>query len=103
MMMLAKACEPEKCHARARTRKSAIPDTDADADASNDTKDLTLGRKCQSEMGCVRMMSRALIMRPDPPQQRLQRWIFMQPVTCLLIRRSERIGDPLIRDGSEFL
>lgn len=52
MIMLAKACEPEKCHARARTRKSAMPDADADTGANNDvTKDLTHGRKDQSEMG----------------------------------------------------
>lgn len=40
-----KSLRTREMHERARTRKSAIPDTDADTGANNVTKELTLDRK----------------------------------------------------------
>ncbi len=43
------------------------------------------------------------MMRANPRQHRLQRRIVMQPVPRLLVRGPERIADPLVGNGREFL
>lgn len=43
------------------------------------------------------------MMRPNPCQCRLQRRVILEPVTGLLVRHPERVGDPLVRDRCEFL
>ena len=43
------------------------------------------------------------MMRPNPPQHRLQRRVIVKPVPSLLVRYAESVYDPLVRNGRHFL
>jgi hypothetical protein len=39
----------------------------------------------------------------DPVKNDMQRWVFLQPVTCLRVFDAEIIDDLFVGDGGEFL
>ena len=43
------------------------------------------------------------MMRPNPPQHRLQRRVVVKPVPSLLVRYAKSVYDSLVRNGSHFL